>query len=399
MSYILVLFVGSFLILLTLPGSIELALLTIGGVMRQPQPGAKPKGATPALNKLAVIIPAHNEAAGIVRSVESIARCSRPGGKVTIRTVVVADNCNDATAMLAHRAGARVIVRADASHRGKGFALQYAFETLLAEGFDAFVVVDADTIVEPNLLVEIVTLLDAGADGVQVRYRVLNTDATVRTRLMSVALMAMNVLRPRARERWKLSVGLSGNGFALTRATLVNVPYDAHSVVEDLEYHLQIVRRGRRIAFADRATVLGEMPTDKRGVQTQRIRWEGGRLRMIQENVPALIREVATGKFQLLEPLLDLLLLPLGFHGALLACALLIPFTPARIYAVSALALLTFHVGSAVIVSGGDLFDFAAVLASPFYVVWKLALVPHTVKNARRDASWVRTRRNRTLAE
>lgn len=393
MSHVLILLTGSILILITVPGSIELALLSIGGVMRQPQPGTKTKGAAPALNKIAVVIPAHNEAAGIVQCVESVARCLTPRENVTIQTVVVADNCDDATAILANRAGARVIVRADTSHQGKGFALQYAFETLLAEGVDAFVVVDADTCVEANLLIEIVTLLEAGADGVQVRYGVLNPDVTIRTRLMSVALMAMNTLRPRGRQRWKLSVGISGNGFALTQATLERVPYDTHSVVEDLEYHLRIVRSGRRIAFADRAMVLGEMPTGRRGVETQRTRWEGGRLRMIVENVPALVRDVATGKLRLIEPLLDLLLLPLGFHVARLGCALSIPFTAARVYALSALALVAFHVGAAVIVSGGGLSDFAALFASPFYVAWKLALVPQTVKNARRDASWVRTQR------
>ena len=294
---------------------------------------------------------------------------------------------------LAVRAGARVIVRADPTKKGKGFALQHAFETLLIEGFDAFVVIDADTVVEPNLLNEIAGKLEAGVDGLQVRYCVLNPDATIRTRLMGVALMAMNVLRPRARERWKFSAGISGNGFALTRATLEAVPYDAHSVVEDLEYHLRLVRAGKRIGFADGTTVRAEMPTGKRGRETQRTRWEGGRLRMIFENVPGLARDVATGKFRLIEPLLDLLLLPLGFHVAVLVCTLLVPFVPGRIYALSALALVVLHVSAAIMVSGGSAADFVALLATPFYVASKLALVPNIVRSARRDASWVRTER------
>ena len=359
----------------------------------RPSLKGKAKNIEHTLTKLAVVIPAHNEAPVILRCLESIARCSRPRETLIVETVVIADNCDDATAIVADQAGARVIVRVDQNNRGKGFALTHAFEKLIGERFDAFLVIDADTIVEANLLTEIVTLLDAGADGAQVKYCVLNPDATIRTRLMHVAFMAMNVLRPRGRERWNFSAGISGNGFALTRTTLEGVPYDAHSVVEDLEYHIRLVRSGRRIAFAHSTTVRAEMPTGRIGMQTQRARWEGGRLRMIAENVPALVHDVATGKIRMLEPLLDLLLLPLGFHVALLACALSVPFAPSRIYSLAALALVAVHVSTAVIVSGGDLSDFAVLFASPFYVFCKILLAPQTVKSASRDAAWIRTER------
>ena len=153
-----------------------------------------------------------------------------------------------------------MVERIDALRRGKGYALEDPFAMLLAEGFDAFIVIDADTVVEPNLLVEIVTLFESGADGVQTRYGVLNYNVSTRTRLMNIALMAFNVLRPRGRDRLGLSSGILGNGFALSRATLIAVPYAAHSIVEDLEYHLKLVRHDRRIEFADRTTVRADMP-------------------------------------------------------------------------------------------------------------------------------------------
>jgi cellulose synthase/poly-beta-1,6-N-acetylglucosamine synthase-like glycosyltransferase len=171
------------------------------------------------------------------------------------------------------------------------------------------------------------------------------------------------------------------------------VPYDAHSVVEDLEYHLRIVRSGRRIAFADRTTVYGEMPTSKRGFQTQRARWEGGRMRMIIENVPPLLREVIGGRLLLLEPLLDLMLLPLAFHTALLVCAVLIPVAAIRIYALAALMLVAVHVVAAIIVGDGDISDFIAILSAPLYVARKLVLLPHIFRSARPGATWVRTER------
>jgi cellulose synthase/poly-beta-1,6-N-acetylglucosamine synthase-like glycosyltransferase len=378
------------LILCSLPGTIELALITFAGML--PARDRKSKDLAATITKLAVIIPAHNEAAAIGRCVRSVAACVPPDS-VEVQIVVVADNCTDATADLARDASARVLVRFDSTHRGKGFALKFAFDALLDEGVDMFVVVDADSVVDSNLLSEMVRLFRAGADGAQVRYGVLNPEASLRSRLMNVALMAFNVLRARGRERMGLSVGIFGNGFGLSRATLEAVPFDAHSLVEDLEYHLQLVRAGKKIAFAHRTRVRAEMPTGRRGASVQRARWEGGRLRMAIQNLPGLLREAISGKLQLLEPAFDLLLLPLAFHVTLLGLILLMPFDFARMYALFGLALVALHVVVGILVGGGDWRDFAALLSGPFYVAWKLAVLPKTLGSARKVTAWVRTER------
>src|SRR6202023_2335612 len=111
------------------------------------------------INPLAVLIPAHNESKSIARCVKGVAACAVPPG-VEILIVVVADNCSDATAQIARAAGARVIERVDPARRGKGFALRYAFNQLLREGADGtladgILVIDADSLVQPNALVEV----------------------------------------------------------------------------------------------------------------------------------------------------------------------------------------------------------------------------------------------------
>ena len=392
MSHFLLLCLGWVLIVCTVPGNIELAVLTIGGILpvkrRRQMSDAKP-----LITKLAVVVPSHNEAASIGRCVKSLAGCAAPRRPITVDVVVIADNCDDLTSARARRAGARVIERDDPKRRGKGYALQDAFERLLLEGYNGFVVVDADSIADTNLISELVGLIDKGADGAQARYCVLNVDAGPRTQLMNVALMAFNVLRPRGRQRWGLSAGIFGNGFALTRATVQAVPYDVHSVVEDLEYHLRLVRSGRKIAFANRTTVRADVPAAGRGARTQRSRWEGGRLRIAMENVPGLVSDALSGNLRLIEPLLDLLLPPLGFHVLSLAMIAAIPLAAARMYALCAIGLVAFHVGAAVVVGGGSRRDFAALFASPFYVLWKLAAVPGIIRSTGRNADWVRTER------
>ncbi|MBI3795412.1 MAG: glycosyltransferase family 2 protein [Deltaproteobacteria bacterium] len=385
------LFLGILLALATFPGTVELLLVTIGGILppRKKSPSTNTAGRTP--QRFAVVVPAHNEEGGIQRCVTSLRACEPLGEYFSI--VVVADNCTDATAARAHAAGARVLERRDLQNRGKGYALDFAFNLLLAEGIEAVVVVDADTVVEPNLLSEFRRLFANGADAIQARYCVQNPEASIRTRLMNVALLAFNVLRLRGRERWGLSVGILGNGFALTRDTLCAVPYDARSVVEDLEYHLRLVRRGYRVRFADATSVRGEMPTSGSGVTTQRARWEGGRFRMIAEVAPSLFKEVLSGRLTLLEPLLELLLLPLAFHVTLLLFTLLPPVVFLRLYAGVALNIVLWHILAGIWVGNGSLKDVAALAFAPVYVLWKIALIPALLRSTKKATEWIRTER------
>ena len=57
--------------------------------------------------KFDIIIPAHNEEAGIARTVTNLSRLDWP--EELRRIVVVADNCSDATAERAREAGATVL--------------------------------------------------------------------------------------------------------------------------------------------------------------------------------------------------------------------------------------------------------------------------------------------------
>src|ERR1700690_379004 len=374
--------------LVSLPGTIELFCLTVAAILprRSKQVDAKAR-----FERLAVVVPAHNEEANVGDCIASLRHADHPDFDVEI--VVVADNCDDHTASIASENGARVLSRHDPNQRGKGYGLDFAFRHLLAEGVCAFLVVDADTSVASNFFQEAGGMLQAGADAVQCRYLVKNPAESIRTRLMNVAFLAFNVTRPRGRDRLGLSCGIYGNGFGMRRETLDQVPYLAASVVEDLEYHLSLVRAGKRVQFADRAIVRGVMPSAGKGVETQRSRWEGGRLRILRERTPGLALDVLSGRLRALEPLFDLLLLPLAFHVTLLVLAASTPYWIVRATGLVGLAMVATHLIVAIIVGGGSWRDFVALLAAPFYVLWKLLLIPSLVRSSKSNSAWVRTER------
>jgi cellulose synthase/poly-beta-1,6-N-acetylglucosamine synthase-like glycosyltransferase len=312
---------------------------------------------------------------------------------MTCDVYVIADNCGDDTAGVAERAGAEVLQRTDPLNRGKGYALDYAFTHLHPQRYDCFLVVDADTEVSQNFLVAAAGALRCGAAAVQVRYLVRNPLDDMRTRLRSLALRAFNVVRPLGRERLGLSAGILGNGFGLSRDTLDAVPYTASSIVEDLEYHLTLVRSGRRVTFVDNATVYGDMPSHGAGAKTQRARWEGGRLRIMFQKTPDLLGEVLRGRLRLAEPLLELLLLPLAFHVLLIVDAILTPVPIVRDIGLAGALIVLLHLIAAMLVAGGGWRDVITLAAAPFYVLWKIMLIPALLRSARSSQSWIRTSR------
>jgi cellulose synthase/poly-beta-1,6-N-acetylglucosamine synthase-like glycosyltransferase len=379
---------GIVLVLATLPLLLELSVLTLAAML--PAVRERGQGAGSEAFPITVLVPAHNEEALIGRCIRSVLASSHPGTEV----LVVAHNCTDATAAEAETAGARVLVLNDAGQEGKGGALRFGFAAALDRGTAAVLVIDADSVVSPGLIDAIRQKFNAGAQALQCRYEVNNPAENQRTRLMTLAFEAFNVIRPRGRNRLGLSAGILGNGFALRREVLTRIPYGAYSVVEDLEYHLALVRAGMRVEFVDTAVVRGEMPLSEQGSRTQRARWEGGRQHMRKRWAPILMGDLLRGRVRSIEPLLDLLALPIATGALLLLVAGCLPFAWIRLYALGGFLVLVLHVTVAA-TCGSGFWGMVGVLATtPGYIFWKLWNLPHTWRTARADSAWVRTERD-----
>lgn len=371
-------------------------LVLLSLLSRRPE---APEGRSPHL-RFDVVVPAHDEAPSIAATVESLFAVDYPSA--LFRIIVVADNCTDDTAARARAAGALVIVRDDPELRGKGYALALAFERILAEGqASAVAVVDADSVVSPNLLRAMAARLDAGASVVQTDHALRNPHASWRTRLMAVAFASMHTLRSLARERLRLSCGLRGNGMCVTTSLLAAVPYDAFSIVEDLEYGIRVGLAGHRVHFASEAHVDDDVPMGERKSRTQHRRWESGRSRMARLHAARLLaRGARMGDRVLLDLALDLLVPPLATIVALTALGL------------SASAALSFWAGHLMFgawlwlgcalglvvygvrgwqISGTGARGLLGILFIPAYVAWRLALLLR--RSAQPEGRWMRAAR------
>jgi len=271
------------------------------------------------VTRFAIVVPAHDEELGIARTVASIAAVDYPAS--LRRIIVVADNCSDTTADCSRAAGAEVLERDDTERRGKGYALSYAFDTILQAGnVDAVAVVDADTSIAGNLLRAFDREIVAGHATLQAHYDVRDAAESWRTRLASLALVLFHGVRSLGREALGVSCGLRGNGMCFSVAQLRAVPHAAFSLVEDLEYGIALGLAGIRVRYVADAAVRGDMPVSSAASRTQRARWEGGRRAIRRQYAASLLRRAVRERSPLLLDLaIDLLVPPLTTVFVLLA--------------------------------------------------------------------------------
>jgi cellulose synthase/poly-beta-1,6-N-acetylglucosamine synthase-like glycosyltransferase len=372
--------------------------LYLGALALLSVPPKVPTPPSPQL-KFDFVVPAHNEAMGIAQTVKSLQAVDYP--KELFRVMVVADNCSDDTAARAREAGAVVLERFNQELRGKGYALATAFERCVKEGADAVVVVDADTLISPNLLNAYAARLVNGAVAVQAHYGVQNPNASWRTRLMRIALSMFHQVRSIGRERLGVSAGLRGNGMCFRTSLLKEVPHDAYSLVEDLEYGIRLGRRGFRVAYAWEADVLGEMVSGGAASKSQRHRWEHGRAQMLKTHGWPLLRDALKERSKLLFDLsMDVLVPPLSrvvvlsVLGSMASTALLV-LTGHGAWASTAFGLSLFAIGLYVFAgwlhSGTGLRGLVDLAMAPVYVAWKAVAAIQQPKGKKDE--WVRTTR------
>ncbi|MFO0953616.1 MAG: glycosyltransferase family 2 protein [Isosphaeraceae bacterium] len=361
--------------------------------------GTEP-GTVPA--RFVVLIPAHNEEANIGATVRSCMGVDYDPERFTV--LVIADNCSDATARAAREAGAQVFERSDRNRRSKGYALEDVLEHLAREWpygpYDAVVVIDADTLVDPALLSRFDRVLAGGDDWAQCYYTVRNPDASWRTRLLTYALSLFNGVWLLGQDRLRLSVGFRGNGMCFSARGLAHCPWRAYGLVEDQEFSWMLRAAGERVRFVPEARVYAEMVSRGRDAVSQRRRWEEGRKSLAGRFLRPVLGSRALGfwhkalsavelGFPPLMKLFGLFCLALLVHPAALAFPGLAEtarrLAPLHLFMFLTLAVYAVSPFLTLGLPARYMFTLAAI---PYYAAWKVAATFGS-----RTTDWVRTRR------
>ncbi|NJR18573.1 MAG: glycosyltransferase family 2 protein [Calothrix sp. CSU_2_0] len=258
-----------------------------------------------------IIIPAHNEETVIGSTVERLTPVLKPQD----RLIVVADNCNDATAEIARTKGATVIERYDSEKIGKGYALDYGIKFIESKAPDVVVIIDADCTVYPDAIARLTESAIASQKPVQATYLMTTAKKSKSSKelLAEFAYLMRNLVLPLGLKNLGQSCSLKGTGMAfpwhiISKANLAN----GH-IVEDLKLGLDLAIAGHGAIFCPEARVTSYFPQQSQATKSQRTRWEHGHLQMIRTYLPLLLKEaVYQRRFDLIINALDLCVPPLS---------------------------------------------------------------------------------------
>ena len=231
-----------------------------------------------------VLVPAHDEELGIGRTLGAIAADKRP----TDTVLVVADRCTDATAEIARAHGALVLERGEDEEPGRAAARQAGLEHARALEWDAVVMLDADSVIEPGFFVACERALASGAAAAQARSesghgRSLAQEASL------AAFTLQGITIPRGRDRLGVSVRLRGTGMAIRRELALAHRFRAPAS-EDLFFTLDLLLDGVRCRHVDAARLRSDGASSWDAFGGQKVRYEAGRMAAAKTYVPRLLQ-------------------------------------------------------------------------------------------------------------
>ena len=380
---------------LALSSSVYVLFLAVVGLSSAPD--TKGRG-TAAKIKFLILIPAHNEERGITGTLEAIKNLGYPSE--LLRVVVIADNCVDKTAAIVRSAGFECWERHDPYATGKGQALRWALDLAKDTNFEAVAVVDADSRVHPDLLNSFAAALDEGASAVQVRYDFESAESNFISGPTVLGKNAESTLFWRPRHRLGLAVFLQGNGFCLTHDLLRQLPWSAYSIVEDVEYSLNLARHGIRVAFVETANVVAHSVESTQDGTPQRIRWASGTVNELFHTAPEIaLAGLRQANFFLVEAALALVLLSRMVLVYMTAGALIFSFVLPQSYAglirsivAVTVAIQFLYLLCAVRANTKDSPAWKSLILIPRYLCWLLVVQVLALLRHRRQV-WTRTPR------
>jgi len=349
--------------------------------------------------RIAVIVPAHNEATVLRATLDKIL----PELAQNDRLLVVADNCTDQTAEIAKSAGAEVISRVDTDRRGKGFALEFGMCHLAGNPPDVVIFIDADCTPEPGGLRILAATAAQSQRPIQAQNSIVRP-GNARTPYLLMAEFASRV-KNLARPLGCLSLGLPcqlmGTGMAFPWKLISTHSLATADIVEDLVYGLEFARSGHPPLFCPEAKVTSAFPLEGEGQETQRTRWETGHLNIIGGVIPRhILNAVRHGNWMLLFLALDAAVPPLALLALAIASYLFVTLLLALLGGAQIAFVIALGCGLIFLMSvllawwrvGRDILSLRELALVPWYIFVKLALYWRILTG--RKVDWIRSRRD-----
>jgi len=355
-------------------------------------PGNRPR------QRVAVLLPAHNESTGILPTLADITVQIRAGD----RLLVVADNCTDDTAAVAAAAGAEVVDRNEPERKGKGYALAWGLRHLGADPPEIVIIIDADCRVAEGVFDRLAAACAATHRPVQaLDLMTAPNGSSINVKVAEFAWRVKNWVRPLGLRALGLPCQLMGTGMALPWDVISSAHLASGSIVEDLKLGLDLTLAGNPPIFCPFPGVSSDFPLTVEGTQRQRLRWEQGQIKAIVTMVPRLFfLAIVRADLNLLALALDAAVPPLSLLAMLVMVMLAVAAT-ATLLGISSAAIFVSSASCVGLISGvflawlkygRDILPRGSILLIFLYACRKIPLYSKILS---RNSEWTRTDRGR----
>ena len=250
---------------------------------------------------VSILIPAHNEAVVIDKTIENIMQIEYPNYEL----IVIDDRSSDDTAKVLDNicskyTNLKYFSRTKDAFPGKSAVLNDALK--IAKG-EAILVFDADARVKPDFLKELVPALEPEQVGaVQARKVIINRNQNFLTRCQDNE-MAVDTHFQVGRDAVKGAVELRGNGELIKREALEDVGgWNIYTITDDLDLSTKLQIKGWDVRFCSDVCVYEEGIVSYIPLLKQRRRWIEGSIRRYLEH----FLDVLTSKNMSLRVSLDM---------------------------------------------------------------------------------------------
>ena len=171
-----------------------------------------------AKTRFAILIAARNEAKVIANLITSLKNQNYP--KDLYKIYVIPNNCTDDTESVAREAGANILP-CEIPVKTKGEVLKHIFAKFENDDFvDAFLIFDADNVVDPNFLKEMNNAMWSGFNVAEANRDSKNVTDHWLSGSYSLFYYMQNFFFNKARMNMGLSAAINGTGFCVKKSII-----------------------------------------------------------------------------------------------------------------------------------------------------------------------------------
>lgn len=261
---------------------------------------------------ITVLIPAHNETGYVGRCIRSFLRAEYPADKLEV--IVVDDGSTDGTYDEAVRNATDAVTVLRKENGGKFSALNCGLQRASTE---LIVGVDADSMIEPKALKELVRTFEAKPDAWAIagNVKVSNRGDSITNVQTLEYMVSINMFR-RALDLVGLVKVVPGclGLFRRDRVEAVG-GFSGETVTEDFDLTLELLKEGGRVHYSSRAVVRTEAPDTWVDLYNQRLRWLRGSVQTVLKHRQIFLDATFGLLHRILVPYLFLSIAVIPFLG------------------------------------------------------------------------------------